>query len=142
MSNKSTQGDAIKTSTEVAKLAADAKYIGFIHNYNLSGKFIIPVLVPLMKSNTIVEETTKIPSSKGANLSTSKIVRTNYVSIPIPMHLVWEYVIRSSIRRFSPNVWDTNLYVEIRVPKGTEFTINFVGDDINKIRVTGINKRY
>lgn len=140
---KNPQGDAIKTSTEVVRLAADAEYIGFIHDYNLNGQFIIPILTPMMKTSAKVNDKIRIAPIKGTKMKyASTITRTNYVEVPIPLHLVWEYVVRSSIRNFTTNSYDTNLYIQVEIPKGTEFVISFVGEDVNKIRILGINKRY
>lgn len=136
------QGDAFKTATEVAFLVQDAKFTGFVHNYTLKGKFIIPSLVPLMKSSSAINEsgTTSITSNNTGRTYSGKYKRTNYVSISIPMNIAMRFMKRCSIRHFTIRPMDTNLYIQIVIPKNTEFILNFVGEDINKIRIVGVNE--
>lgn len=132
------------TATEIAFLAEDATFDGFIHNYALYGKFIIPVLTPMMDMDHAIEEV-RVPATvkiQNNAVNTTRMTKTNYVELPIPFYLLNEFIFHSSIRRFGPNYEDTNLFYRLRVPKDTEFLVTFVGKDPNKIRVTGLNKRY
>lgn len=123
------QGDAFKASNEVAFLAEEVEYEGFIHEYELKGTFIIPALIPMMKSTEMMEE------------EFNGVTRYNYVKIPIPLHTVWKFVIKSQILPFDTGPDDLNLFINVLIPEGTEFILNFSGDDINRIRIIGVNER-
>ena len=69
------------------------------------------------------------------------VTRYNYVKIPIPLHTVWKFVIKSQILPFDTGPDDLNPFINVLIPEGTEFILNFSGDDINRIRIIGVNER-
>ena len=136
------QGNAFKANNEVAFLAEEIRYSTFVHNYKLKAKFIIPALLPLMKSSTsdTQHESAKVKSKNGSSYKVD-VNKVNYIEAVLPINIAWKFVIRSEIKQFGMSPNQKNMYIWIQIPKDTEFILSFVGDDINKARVTAVNDR-
>lgn len=141
--NKRGQGDAYKSTNEVAFLSEAIDYSSFVHSFKLKGKFIVPSLMPLMQTtNTYNKKEKANVSTRSGNKYNTTVDKTNYIEAFIPLNIVWKFVIRTKIKQFSENAEDTNLYINVHIPKDTEFILSFINDDINKCRVISVNERY
>lgn len=98
---------------------------------NKTGKFFIPILTPIMSSNTAFEN--KRPAVSKSNIinrvsNISGFVESNFVELTLPEYLLPQKSIDE----------DGNITPETPYKKNDKFIIVFVGGDINKIRLIGV----
>jgi hypothetical protein len=84
--------------------------------------------MPLMQTtNTYSEREKANVSTRSGNKYDTTVDKTNYIEAFITLNIVWKFVTRTKIKQFSENVQDTNLYINVHIPKDTEFILKYSG---------------
>jgi len=162
------------TATEVAILSKEVTAtttLDFSNPINdqldLEGEFIIGVLTPSMDVDKRVTDSSKsdairIVNKNQSNISSSKAVSKNYVTLKIPFGIAINFITSFSFInsnevsiKETANGGDSHTHnakiktnsefefktitISFNIPKGTEFLVGFIGMDPNKIRLLGVN---
>lgn len=105
---------------EIAVLGEDIEFDSY--KQNITGKFLIPVLMPMQELNNLVKNNISIADIDQTNRknSISKYSITNYCNLTIPRYLLYNF--------------------DNKIEKGTKFIIVSIGGDIDldNIRIVGI----
>ena len=123
------------TTLEKAILLEDVNF-DMSDEDDIIGKFNIPIITPTMKAGVAVENNRDIPRVKvqsNTTLDTGDYITTNYIMLIIPKFLLIDFI---TSRIISNNV----LVEKGRIPEGTEFIVGFLGQEIDHVRLIGINK--
>lgn len=95
---------------------------------DMVGKFSVKMLNPMAETDTASDSNTNSPKKiglRGQNMNTNSYTTSNFVSLIIPKHIVLGFAGQTMI------------------PKGTEFIVGFVGNEIEieNIQVLGVYKQ-
>lgn len=132
MSNWYDTSPVTVSTIEKAILLEDVIFSDPVSKLDVSGKFNIPILTPTMTAGVEVESKNRTPKVKiqsKALLETSDYTTTNYLVLKIPSYILFGFM--------------SSLYESVltgSIPAGTEFLVGFLGEDINNVRIIGLNK--
>ena len=136
MNNWFEESPSAVSTIEKAILLEDVEFSGMLPHLKVTGKFNVPILTPTMKAGVEVESknrTPKIKTQSNVTLETSSYTTTNYLILEIPKYMLVDFI---QTIEFENNV----PLISGKIPARDEFIVGFLGEDINNVRIIGINK--